>query len=330
MGIKKDICIEYLERFPKAATKTLATKIYNETFSVFKDIEDARDVLRRIRGNHGKQNLNYVVEKYKKENGVCGNPFDLPESEAADWANYNIPKGNDKILLLSDIHVPYHSIDALTVAINYAKQKEGINTVILNGDIVDFYQASSFVRDPRKKKLSEEFDIFKDFISKLYFSLGEPKMYFKQGNHEERFERYLFLKAPELLDIQEFKLNILLEFGKYGIEYIDKKRIIKAGKLSILHGHEFGRSVFSPVNPARGVYMRAKESTIIGHHHQTSEHTEPTLGGKIITTWSTGCLCELNPEYMPINKWNHGCAFIETDGNDFRVHNKRIYKGGIM
>ena len=41
------------------------------------------------------------------------------------------------------------------------------------------------------------------------------------------------------------------------------------------------------------------------------------------------CLSELHPEYMPLNKWNHGFAWVELDNNgkDYQFHNKRIYKG---
>jgi hypothetical protein len=56
------------------------------------------------------------------------------------------------------------------------------------------------------------------------------------------------------------------------------------------------------------------------------------MNGKIITTWSVGCLCELNPAYMPLNRWNNGFAMVELDSNgeDFYFHNKRIYKGKIL
>ena len=112
---------------------------------------------------------------------------------------------------------------------------------------------------------------------------------------------------------------------------IKGRQIAKAGKLHLLHGHEFGHSVFSPVNPARGLYMRAKESSIIGHHHQTSEHSEKSLSGEVVTTWSIGALCGLSPEYMPFNKWNHGFARVEVQENgNYIVHNKRIIKYKIM
>jgi hypothetical protein len=76
--------------------------------------------------------------------------------------------------------------------------------------------------------------------------------------------------------------------------------------------------------------MRAKASSAVGHHHQTSEHTEKDLNGNIVTTWSIGSLCGLSPEYMPYNKWNHGFATIETDMNgDYDFRNLRIINGKV-
>jgi len=54
------------------------------------------------------------------------------------------------------------------------------------------------------------------------------------------------------------------------------------------------------------------------------------MNGEITTTWSLGCLCELHPAYLPINKWNHGFAIVDIDGQNFEVRNKNIYKGQIF
>ncbi len=99
-----------------------------------------------------------------------------------------------------------------------------------------------------------------------------------------------------------------------------------------IHGHEYVGGISAPVNPARGLFLKAKVSTFQGHNHQTSEHTEPTLTGKMVTTWSLGCLSELHPAYMPLNKWNHGFAEVDLDpnGEDFEFNNKRIFKGKIL
>jgi len=53
--------------------------------------------------------------------------------------------------------------------------------------------------------------------------------------------------------------------------------------------------------------------------------------GEVITTRSMGCLCGMNPMYMPINKWNHGFAYVELDlkSGEYHLHNLRIIKGKI-
>ncbi len=115
------------------------------------------------------------------------------------------------------------------------------------------------------------------------------------------------------------------------MDVVGEKRVIKANKLNIIHGHEYP-SVFSPVNIARGLYMKGKVSAMQGHNHQSSTHVETDMNGDIVTTWSLGCLCELNPAYMPLNKWNHGFAIVDLsdNGKEFHVRNFRIHKGKIL
>ena len=47
------------------------------------------------------------------------------------------------------------------------------------------------------------------------------------------------------------------------------------------------------------------------------------------TAWSTGCLCNLRPEYAKFNRWNHGFAFVDIDkSGEFEVHNYKIARKG--
>jgi len=336
--VKGQIVLEYLNDglTKELPSKSLAELIYKKNVKVFKDVENVRSIIRYYRGQRGSQDRKHregsdlLTEKaqHAKALGI-GNPFGLPDTDEDEWDAYVLPKGATRILLLSDIHVPYHNIEALTIAINYGKEKK-VHAVVLNGDTLDCYALSRYEKDPRKRKFSEELEACRQLLEIIQRELQCP-IYFKLGNHEERYEAYLRTKAPELLGTSEFTLDTLLKFGQYGCELIQDKRIIKAGHLNILHGHEFGRSVFSPVNPARGYYMRAKASVICGHNHQTSEHTENNLEGKIVTTWSTGCLCEMHPQYMPINKWNHGFAYVSVDPSDgsYEVDNFRIIEGRL-
>ncbi len=145
------------------------------------------------------------------------------------------------------------------------------------------------------------------------------------GNHDERWDVFIWNRAPELFDLENVQLHNVLDFEKYGIERVGDNPIL-AGKLPILHGHEFGRGgVAAPVNPARGAFLRCNHTVLIGHLHRPSSHAESNMWHDETMTWSTGCLCDLTPEYARINKWAHGFAHIDvaSDGQ-FNVHNHRL------
>lgn len=326
---KSHIAREYRAKYGmQMPTLTLAKIMYKENLGVFNSVDHARHTLRMIEGKTGNKLRGQIKDKslYMTEERPK-NPWKLPESEEMKYEPFIIKA--KKIAVLSDIHIPYHSVDALSAALDFI-QAEKPDAIILNGDTIDMYSLSRFQKDPRKRSVAHELQATRDFLDVL--SQFGAKIYFKIGNHEERYEAYLMRVAPELLGIKDFELKHLLGLDARGIDLIGDKRIIKANDLNIVHGHEFGQSIFSPVNVARGLFLRGKVSAMQGHNHQTSSHTESDMNGNIVTTFSVACLCELNPAYLPINKWNHGFAIIELsdNGKDFHVRNYRIHKGKIL
>ena len=328
---KADIAREWRSKNPDMPTLKLARIMYAKDGQAFHSIDHARTTLRIIEGKSGKGNFKNAGKKetFFIEEPRPKNPYKLPESDEAVYQPYIL--NAKRVLLLSDIHVPYHSVDALTVVFDYAK-KQKPDAILLNGDTLDFFGLSKFCKDPRKRHFFQELETFKQLIAVMQKQFPYSKLYFKTGNHEERYMHYLWMKAKELVGVEEFELENIIKARANGIEIITDKRIIQANELNVIHGHEFASGFFSPVNVARGLYLRGKTNAIQGHNHQSSEHTEPNMNGKITTTWSTGCLCELHPEYLPINKWNHGFAMIDLDENktDFQVRNMRIVKGKIV
>lgn len=310
-------------------TLTLARIMYNENKEVFYSIDHARNFLRYIEGKTGPQNRNKSVQKseFFMQNERPRNPYKLPDSEETKYEPYYIKA--KKLAVLSDVHIPYHSIDAITATFDKISNEKP-DAILLNGDFIDFYGLSRFMKDPRKRSVAHELQSAREVLD-ILASFG-AKIYFKLGNHEERYEHFLMQKAPELLGIQQFELRHLLGLDERGIDLIGDKRIIKANDLNIVHGHEFGQSIFSPVNVARGLFLRGKVTAMQGHNHSVSEHTESDMNGNIVTTWSLGCLCELNPAYLPINKWSHGFGIVDLheNGKDFHVYNYRIHKGKIL
>jgi hypothetical protein len=309
-------------------TLTLAKILYKENIELFKSVEDARTVLRYNEGKNGNKLKKEIKDKslFMSEERPR-NPWKLPESDETKYEPFIIKA--KKLAVLSDIHIPFHSVAALSAGLDLI-QTEKPDAILLNGDTIDFYGLSRFMKDPRKRSVAHELQATRDFLDIL--SQFGAKICFKIGNHEERYEHYLMRVAPELLGVREFELKHLLGLDARSIDLISDKRIMKANDLNIVHGHEFGQSIFSPVNIARGLFLRGKVTAMQGHNHAVSEHTESNMNGEITTTWSLGCLCELNPAYLPINKWAHGMAIVDLseNGKDFHVRNYRIHKGKIL
>jgi predicted phosphodiesterase len=327
---KKDIVVDFIKRFPKSSTRAISRMIYEAYPLDFTSADSVRVSVQKYRCETGKNDSTVtqvgVRTKEEKKNAITRT---LPESDYEKCEPFIIPKGQNNILILSDIHFPYQDNKALELALNYGLENN-VNAVYLNGDILDFYQCSRFTKDRRLRDMAGELEMGREFLKLLQDNFKCP-IYYKIGNHEKRYEDYLMIKAPELLGIEDFKLEQLLRFREFGVTLVKDKQMAIAGKLPILHGHEWFGGFAPPVNPARGLFLKAKESCIVGHHHRTSEHTEKSLSGDVTTTWSTGCLCGLEPEYAPYNNYNHGFAHVKVgkDGN-YELKNIRIINYKIV
>lgn len=254
---------------------------------------------------------------------------DLPEAIGREYQPYVIPVTGPG-LVLSDEHIPFHDSKALELAVKYGVRRKA-SWVLLNGDNLDCQGPSRFVKKPDRHRLKREIELGIEWLTYLREKFPAAAIIWKDGNHEERLMTYLCTKAEELYGLTQLSWPSLLNFADLGIEYVTDKRRIKAGKLNIIHGHEYVAGISAPVNPARGLFLRAKGVAMCGHYHQTSEHHEPTIDDKAIGCWSTGCLCELKPEYAPFNKWNHGFATVQFDKEDgeFTVQNLKIRDGKV-
>lgn len=236
---------------------------------------------------------------------------------------FNI-KGKE-ILVLNDIHLPFHDKKALNIALQYAKE---CDTILLNGDIIDFYGLSRFIKNPEKQFINHEIAIAKEFLQMLRDNFKGEILY-KIGNHEDRLTTYIFNKAPALWGVENITLKGLLELDRLNIKLIDSTQLIKISSLIILHGHEIFAGA-GMVNIARSYFMKANENILFGHRHQVQDYFGKSIDGKIKGSWAVGCLCDLNPRYMPTNNWGHGFARIsKINSLEFDVKNYKIIQGKV-
>jgi len=318
---------DLVRKYPDSPSLTLARRLFADNPEQIPTVESARSAIRVVRGANGKAQLKAAT--IPREHQKPHNPLGLPDSDETIWEPFTI-EGSQKIGVFGDVHIPYHNIPSLTAYLQWL-EKQNPDTLLINGDLCDFHGLSRFDRNPKARNIAGERLATLQFFGVLRKMFPNARVIVKMGNHDERLEKFLAVKAPELLDLPGLDFENLFEFSNYGIEYVGQKRIIRAGDLSILHGHEYPTPMIGPVNAARGLFLRAKASALVNHHHQVSEHTESTIKGDMITCWSLGCLCELHPAYSPINKWSHGGALVELDDEgNYEVTNKRILHGKVM
>lgn len=317
MATKGEIVKEYLRKYPSIGSRKIADLIMQEVPGLFDSFDHARSIIRYYRGAMGDTARKRILpESYIPRVSV-------PPGEPENYEPYILSPDAYPMIVGADAHIPYHDQDALEIFIERARDLKA-KTVLLLGDWIDFYLLSVFVKDPRARDVAGEIALFRDILTVIRRAVPKAKIIYKYGNHDERFDDYIKRNAPALFSLERVHLDSVLELSDLGVEIVQDKRVIRAGHLNLIHGHEYRFAISNPVNPARGLYLRAKKSALCGHFHQSSVHAEQDIAGKITNCWSVGCLCGLHPQYMPLNKWTHGFAEITMEDDYYNVRNRQI------
>jgi len=324
---KQALAAALIDRFPNAPNRALARMLQVEHPDAFPSLEPARNVIRLLRGAHG-INVTKPNPLHARIKPLGWQQAIIPPSSSKKRTPV-VLNGPIKLGVFSDLHIPYHNIQPVEAAIAHIK-KAKCDTLLINGDLGDFYACSRHEKDPRRR-LADELDAIRQFLFWLRSQFPKQRILYKIGNHETNLERYLMREAPVLLGVPDFTIRDVLKLDSFKIEVVESLQLIQAGKLSIYHGHELPQGMSSPVNPARGLWMRVQETILCGHWHRTSEHTETTgISRKVSSCWSVGCLCDLSPDYAIVNRWNHGFAIVDIDKDgSFEVHNHKIIDGRV-
>ena len=259
----------------------------------------------------------------KRENfNLDGFSFNIPDGEdEIEIPEMALPKRYRRIAVLSDIHLPYHDRNALVRAIKEVKSI-GVDAIYLNGDVMDAYQLSKHEKNKLNRSFKYEVDMTRLFFEEMRVNFKEEDIYFKIGNHDQRFDRYIMDNADQLAGL--LTLEDVLRLRDHRVKLVSSMTRVIAGNLSILHGHEL--PIKGAVNHARAIMLKVASSVLCGHFHRDDVSYMRDLEGNVHIVYGSGCLCKLNPKYMPINNWNHGYTIVELDGTGkFNIVPKIIF-----
>ncbi len=177
---------------------------------------------------------------------------------------------SDKIkrfLILSDLHVPYHDISYIALATKIIKLLRPDGLIQL-GDAVDFWQISSYDKDPnRKRTLMDDVKMYSTILDEWEDALPITSEIFQlEGNHENRLTRYIWKHAKELADGWVKTVPEMLNLRKRSIKCtwheLSNWQSCKIGNCIIHHGHYFN------AHTAMGNLTRYPTSLITGHTHR--------------------------------------------------------------
>lgn len=252
--------------------------------------------------------------------------FGIEPGIGKEYTSARLPEHLKKIGILSDIHVPFHSLEALTCAIKYLRDQQ-IDCLYLNGDTFDFYSISRHEKEKDLRDFPREIEMARNFLQKLRDIFPLIPIYFKAGNHENRFQRYLFSQAEEFAGLHELQFDKFFRMDHLKIEWVEDWQGMEMGDLLVCHGHEI---MAGGMNPSQTTFNKTFCNTLIGHVHRTTSTTKKDGFKKFIHSYSTGCLTHLSPKYYPFAQHNHGFALVEIHDGKSKVQNIMIKDGKIV
>lgn len=252
--------------------------------------------------------------------------FGIEQSIGKEYTSARLPDHIKKIGILSDIHVPFHSVEAVVCAIKHLRE-QNIDCLYLNGDTFDFYSISRHEKEKDLRDFPKEIEMCRNFLQKLRDIFPTIPIYFKAGNHENRYQRYLNEQAEEFAQLHEMQFDKFFRLDVLDFTYVPDWQGMEMGDLLVCHGHEL---MAGGMNPSQSTFNKTFCNTLIGHVHRTTNTIKKDGFKRYIHTYSTGCLTQLSPKYYPFAQHNHGFAVVEINEGKSKVNNIMIKDGKIV
>jgi len=220
------------------------------------------------------------------------------------------------IAVLGDTHNPYQDAESLALAEELLLEVNP-DYIIYNGDMCDFYQISVFSKNPsRLDNLQSDIDNTRAMFRRHQEKFPNAKKLLIEGNHELRWQSFLWNKASVLNSLDCLKLEELYGLKEYGIQHISYEQGIMVNDVFlILHGDMASKhSSYT----AKRMFEKHGGCGLCAHTHRGGAYYTRNRFG----TWGwfeNFCLCHLNPDWVKNPNWQQGFTLIHFIGDRFWV-----------
>uniref|UniRef100_A0A832MKR8 Calcineurin-like phosphoesterase domain-containing protein n=1 Tax=Eiseniibacteriota bacterium TaxID=2212470 RepID=A0A832MKR8_UNCEI len=193
----------------------------------------------------------------------------------------------ETVVFVSDDHVPYQDDATFLCRLNAIRLLKP-DVVFLGGDHCDFYQVSKFNQTPdRLAKLQDDIDGTHALIRGYREAAGPRcRMFFLEGNHEERLNKFVLRNAMALWSLRSLSLPSLLGLQPLKIAYVQPGYMEYRGVV-FKHGNLASKKSGYTAYREMDDWWR---SGVSGHTHRLSEVWKTAGQGDIVWT-EAGCGC---------------------------------------
>lgn len=219
--------------------------------------------------------------------------------------------GDIRVGLIPDAHIPFHSERRLRELLDAIR---GCEIIVIMGDWIDAYSVSSFDKNPlRKQRMPEEFAEAVKWLEVIRDENPDAEIHFIEGNHEERFMRYLIRQAPAFVGMKGMSIREQLELDRLRIIYHDSDGFELRG-IRLKHGQ---------VVAAKSGATAMKEleahqcSGVSVHTHRMSMVWRTNREGQRMFWLEGGHVCDDDKaDYVKNPDWQAGSWILTFDQDD--------------
>lgn len=217
-------------------------------------------------------------------------------------------KACGKIIVLGDLHAPFHDKRAYALAKAVIKAYKP-DVLVSIGDFVDSYAVSDYPKHPsRKNRLKYEVEAAAKLVKELRPLAGS--FFLTAGNHEYRLEKYLATRAPELYGL--VCMRELLDICPH--EWLDYGEVLKIGKTHFTH--DVG---FCGAGAALKSLAAFGGNLVFGHSHRPEIVYSKNLREESHFCMNVGWLGDPSmidyTHRVKTRAWKHGVGLVEQDSS---------------
>ena len=234
--------------------------------------------------------------------------------------------------VLGDIHGPWEDKRAVALALDIFEDV-GVTHIVLNGDIVDFYNINAHgPKDPDVQlNLEDEFFWGQEFLSNLVKRFKNTEIIFIMGNHEYRLDRFVMANCPVFWNF--VRIEKMLDLDRLGIKWLPYNERYRVENTSLFIQHS--PPSYSQNLANTSLTKKMDEDHIWNCAHRTDMVAKTGSSGRVYTSYINGWfgsrgIIQENQNRMPENRrvfhftknhesWNTSFCLVGVNGKEHHV-----------